>query len=128
MHRSQLCSILMDCSPDTFEAGVTFWSGALGLKAQPEHQDNPDDPYVVLEGGVNGLTFMLQKVNDTSRIHLDIETDDKEAEVRRLEALGATRVANIEGWVVMRDPADHLFCVVSAFSPDFARKAQVWND
>ena len=30
MHRSRLCSILLDCSADTMEAGVHFWQQALG--------------------------------------------------------------------------------------------------
>jgi len=34
---------------------------------------------------------MIQKVSHPSRVHLDIETDDLEAEVKRLEALGARR-------------------------------------
>src|ERR687893_210525 len=86
MHRSKLGAIMIDCSPDTMVATVRFWSGALGKAVIDSH--DPTDPYVALEGDVNGLRIELQRVNDTSRIHLDIETDDVEAEVRRLEALG----------------------------------------
>jgi hypothetical protein len=39
----------------------------------------------------------VQAVDHASRAHIDIETDDIEAEVRRLEALGATRVARSSG-------------------------------
>ena len=34
----------------------------------------------------------VQTVDHPSRVHLDIETDDIEAEVRRLEGLGAKTV------------------------------------
>ena len=45
-------------------------------------------------------------------MHLDIHTDDLEAEVARLERLGAERVRRVHGWWIMRDPAGLLFCVI----------------
>ena len=48
-----------------------------------------------------------------SRVHLDIETDDLEAEASRLERLGAKRVAFMrERWWVMEAPSGQRFCVV----------------
>ena len=79
MHRSRLCSILLDCSTDTMEAGVRFWQQALGTTVR--HADDPTSPYVTLEGGAGGLQLYLQGVHDASRIHLDIETDNVEAEI-----------------------------------------------
>jgi hypothetical protein len=32
--------------------------------------------------------------------------------VARLETLGATRVREVHGWWIMRDPAGLLFCVI----------------
>ncbi len=46
-----------------------------------------------LEAPADGPYLEVQKVSHESRIHLDIEADDKEAEARRLEALGARRIA-----------------------------------
>lgn len=125
MHRSRLCAILVDCSPSTMDATTNFWSGALGKKAK--YPADTTDPYVDFEGGTDGLIFATQRVNDTSRIHLDIETDNVEAEVQRLEKLGAERVAQVESWWVMRDPAGHLFCVVRIQSKNFEEKAQTWE-
>jgi hypothetical protein len=59
-------------------------------------------------------------------VHLDIETDDIDAEVRRLEALGARRVAQIRSWWVMEAPTGQRFCVVRRSSPDFDAKANAW--
>ena len=42
----------------------------------------------------------VPKVAHPSRVHLDIETDDIDAEVRRLEALGARRLESVKSWVV----------------------------
>ena len=62
-------------------------------------------------------------------MHLDIESDDVEAEVRRLEDLGATRVEKIDTWWVMRDPAGLLFCVVRVQQPEeFEANATEWDD
>jgi len=55
---------------------------------------------------------MVQKVDHESRVHLDIESDDVEAEVRRLEALGAKRLQAIKTWVVMEAPTGQRFCVI----------------
>jgi catechol 2,3-dioxygenase-like lactoylglutathione lyase family enzyme len=126
MHRSKLYAIMIDCSEDTFDASVDFWSGALGMA--PARPDDPSDPYVPLKGDGSPLHIMLQRVHDTSRFHLDIETDDVEAEVRRLEALGATRRAYIERWWVMRAPSGHLFCVIPPQSERSLDNATSWED
>ena len=46
------------------------------------------------------------------RVHLDIKTDDLEAEVQRLERLGATRVKKVKHWWVLEAPSGHRFCVI----------------
>lgn len=51
-----------------------------------------------------------------SRLHLDFRPDDQEAEVERLIAHGARRVDVGQGdaaWVVLADPEDNEFCVLS---------------
>jgi hypothetical protein len=59
-------------------------------------------------------------------VHLDIETDDIEAEVQRLTALGATVVERVHTWCVMEAPTGQRFCVVRAASADFSRSANQW--
>jgi hypothetical protein len=127
MHRSRLTAALLDVPDDSFEAEVTFWSGALGRPAQC---DEADLDYAQLRGLASGVSVMVQRIGGGSgaRLHLDIETDDIEAEVRRLEALGAVRVAQISSWWVMRDPAGLLFCVVRVQQPEaFAAGAIRWD-
>jgi hypothetical protein len=72
------------------------------------------------------LSIEVQKVDHPSRVHLDIETDDIEAEVRRLEGLGATRVRQVQTWWVLEAPTGQRFCVVSASSPRFEEQASRW--
>jgi hypothetical protein len=54
--------------------------------------------YVKFGNDNEELIVLAQKVPHPSRVHLDIETDDIEAEVKRLEALGARRIEKIETW------------------------------
>ena len=128
MHRSRLTAALFDVPADVYDAEVAFWSAALGCDAAVDEAD-PD--YADLEGLTSGLSLMVQQMTtdaDGGRIHLDIETDDVEAEVRRLESVGATRVEQVDTWWVMRDPAGLKFCVVRVQSPEeFEAHATVWE-
>jgi glyoxalase superfamily protein len=108
MHRSRVCNLIIDS--DNLEANLAFWSAALGV----DHWelDGPDDNYGVLKENVGGLHVELQRVPEPktakSRVHLDIETDDVDAEVVRLKGLGARRAEEHKGsrtrWWVMQDP------------------------
>jgi hypothetical protein len=69
----------------------------------------------------------VQKIIHPSRVHLDIETDDIQAEVQRLEELGARRVERIERWWVMEAPTGQRFCVVRPSRAGFEDAAKVWG-
>jgi len=128
MHRSRLTAALIDVPAELFDAEVAFWAAALGRQVGSVDETNPE--YAGLEGRSSGLEVMVQRVGEGTgaRVHLDIETDDVEAEVRRLEDLGAVRVEQNKTWRVMRDPAGLLFCVVRVQSPaEFARAATPWE-
>ena len=84
--------------------------------------------YVPLDDLRPGYHVEVQAVEHPSRVHLDIESDDIPAEVARLEALGARKVAEIKTWVVMEAPTGHRFCVIRAQTPDFERAAKTWPD
>jgi len=90
-------------------------------------ETDDDGKYVSLKGPPDEVRIMLQQVDHPSRLHLDIESDDIEAEVARLEGLGAKRLAAIRGWVVMEAPSGQRFCVVKPQRADFADNANVWS-
>lgn len=73
--------------------------------------------------GSKEITCEVQTVSHESRVHLDIETDDTEAEVKRLTALGAKEVERIKTWVVMQAPTGQRFCVVRPQTKDFPANA-----
>ena len=123
-HRSRLCAALVDAPAETFDAEWRFWAGAVGkTDAAP---DADDEDYVDLGNPIPRLQFMAQRVGAPARVHLDIETDDVDAEVARLVALGATEVERVKTWVVMKDPAGLLFCVVRPQFDDFPAGTTEW--
>lgn len=126
MHKSQLSGLLIDCQTDDLDAAADFWSQALGLERRPVPAGHEDSPYVVLKTRPNDPYVEVQKVDHPSRVHLDIESDDIEAEVARLESLGAKRIAAIKSWVVMEAPTGQRFCVVPPERANFEDEANRW--
>ena len=132
MHRSRLCHFVIDV-PD-LEDGVAFWSEALNgteeiVSEQSRHI------YRRLRLPDSEIRILLQKTGDgkagKERMHLDLETDNVEAEVRRLEALGATRwdhqaERGFDFWV-LHDPWSNEFCVLQPEFPDLLARQQPQN-
>ncbi len=126
MHRSRLGGLIIDCQTEDLEAAADFWSRALGCQTLPS--DDPEDTnYIHLKTAPNELEMEVQKVDHPSRVHIDIETDDIEAEATRLEGLGARRLQEIRGWLVMEAPTGQRFCLVKPQRSAFATEANVWD-
>jgi Glyoxalase-like domain len=82
------------------------------------------------------IRVLLQLVPDDkhskSRLHIDLETDDVEAERSRVEALGAASRTLVEErgyrfWVML-DPFGNEFCIIQAEFPDLLSDASAWHD
>jgi predicted enzyme related to lactoylglutathione lyase len=125
MHKSRLAGFIIDCNTPDLDAAATFWTQALGHKLA--HVDGDPGIYRTFDTGPSGLHIEVQKVEHPSRVHLDIETDDIEAEATRLEGLGAKKVKRFPRWWVMEAPTGQRFCVVRPQREDFAEKANVWK-
>lgn len=126
MHRSKLAGFIIDCRTDDLDGAAAFWSSALGAPPKPAASQG-GGRYVELEMRAGEVYAEVQQVEHLSRVHLDIEADDIEAEVRRLEVLGARRIADIKTWCVMEAPTGQRFCVVPVISKDFDEKARQWD-
>jgi hypothetical protein len=83
-----------------------------------------------LPHAVPGLVTAVQAVDDAARYHLDIETDDVEAETARLVALGAVERSRWLDCRTLEVPGGQLVCVIPLHSdPDeFHRAAHLWRD
>ena len=126
MHRSRLAGISIDCETDDLDGASEFWAQALGAPAK-QMADLSKSSYVALNMPAGEPSVEIQKVDHPSRVHIDIEADDVEAEVARLENLGAKRIASIRDWVVLEAPTGQRFCVVPAISAGFANRAHTWD-
>jgi predicted enzyme related to lactoylglutathione lyase len=127
MHHSRLSTLVIDCQVDDLAPAARFWSEALGKPIADLDQDG-DGKYAELRTAADEPLILLQKVEHASRVHLDIETDDLDAEVARLERLGARRIAFVrERWWVLEAPGGHRFCVVRPQRESFGPHLNRWD-
>ena len=121
--RTRLCHFVIDVSD--LDRGVAFWTEALDAVDEPLPEIS-SQVYRHLRLSGTEIAVLLQKANDKKvskeRMHLDLEADDVEAEVKRLEALGATRwdhqqERGFDFWV-MRDPWGNEFCILPSDDPN----------
>jgi len=101
-----------------------FWTAALDYVPR----DDPDDPtHIVLrprEGpGPNiSLDLWHADVQVPPKIHLDLYATDRDAEVERLKALGATAVhwskmPDDADFTILADPEGNRFCIINKAAP-----------
>jgi len=91
-----------------------FWTAALDLKVVADY----DGEYLMLKGA-GDLVVGLQRVSEPTagknRVHLDLSTKDRAAEVERLRGIGAGVVDEHQmpglAWTVLTDPDGNAFCV-----------------
>lgn len=97
-----------------------WWAEVLGWSVVFE---SLDEVVIARHGSTYpGMIFVPVPESKTgkNRIHVDLNPDDQEAEVGRLEAMGARRVEVGQSrrepparWVVMADPEGNEFCVLT---------------
>ncbi len=124
MHRSRLAGYIIDCQTDDLETAADFWSSALGYKRRGAPENGLYQPLETPDGEPY---LEVQVVDHPGRVHLDIESDDIEAEVQRLEALGARRIEEVRTWVVMEAPTGQRFCVINRGHKYFDETANCWE-
>lgn len=111
MSKRYLGAIVIDCQVEDLDAAAAFWSGVFGYEAR-SYPAPEDANYRHLDTPAGEPLILLQKVEHTSRVHLDIDAKDVESEVSRLVELGAREYARVRDFVIMEAPTGHRFCVV----------------
>jgi len=107
----QIHSFTFDCRDAAALAG--FWSAALGRPVGEGASPN----FAMLEG-TPGVMFFAVPEDKTvkNRAHLDLQSDDRDAEVKRLLALGASHHSDHDEngfqWTTLLDIEGNEFCVV----------------
>lgn len=127
MHKSRIGGIFIDHPAESFEASREFWAAAMGRDASSEDEGT----YSSLGTFGGEVVVELQKLDDDTapRVHLDVDTDDVDAEVARLEALGAKRLRSCDNgrYWQMVDPGGLVFCVIPPHTSDFDEQATRWS-
>jgi len=117
------CMAIDSNDPDKL---ARFWADVLGWRRTYEEVDEVvlEPPAGSPEDGVAPDLIFLRVPEEKSvknRLHLDLRPDDQDAEVRRVEGLGARRVSVGQGddvtWVVLADPEGNEFCILRALTP-----------
>jgi hypothetical protein len=127
-HYSRLYKVVIDVPEGDHDKELTFWREATG-QPLPQVQRYPEYHGASLPGDVFAL--LIQRLGrGPARVHLDIHTDDLEAETARLESLGARRLRLVhDHWWVMEDPAGLAFCVLPQPAGTLGdHNAQRWDD
>jgi predicted enzyme related to lactoylglutathione lyase len=131
-HRSRVCQFVIDC--DDLGEGVRFWSAALDATEEPVSEQSRS-VYRRLRLPDAEIRILLQRTQDQKtskeRMHLDLETDNVEAEVQRLTTLGAVPVDHqqergFDFWV-LRDPWGNEFCVLQPEFPELLAQRRPWS-
>jgi predicted enzyme related to lactoylglutathione lyase len=110
-NRSVVDQVCLDIPPEIWDEECAFWAEATGWElfdgGRPEFRRlrTPSE---------QPLNILLQRLDDPGGAvgaHLDLSADDREAEIRRHEALGARVARPFEGWTVMSPPAGPTYCI-----------------
>lgn len=123
MHRSRLAGFIIGCRTDNLDAAAGFWSRALGMP----QRGRDGEIYERLDASARDLQIEVQIVSHERRVHLDIGSDDVEAEVARLVDLGARRVEQVKSWWVLEAPTGQRFCVICAENLEGASGVTTWH-
>ena len=100
-----------DCADPV--ALAAFWGQALGIEEASSSDlgvmlQDPDGPWM-------WFGRVPERKAAKNRYHLDLETDELDAEIGRLERLGATTLEvhrlDFWDWNVMADPEGNEFCL-----------------
>jgi hypothetical protein len=125
VHRSRMSTVLIDTTEA--DEAAAFWAAALGVEAAPVPGE---EQFISLPGALPGLVTAVQRLDEGEpRLHVDIETDDLDAETARLRTLGATEVSRWLDCRTLRAPGGHIVCVIPVHSDraEFEAAAAVWE-
>ena len=111
-HRSLVDQVCLDIPAPSYDAECTFWArlldrpvGRSSVRAEFRH---------LVRAQGQPLRLLLQRLDDGEgpvRAHLDLATDDRDAEVARHLSLGAVPVRRTAWWTTLQDPAGLDYCV-----------------
>ena len=124
-HRVRMVQVCIDSPRSDHEEEVAFWRALLPGRWADSHL--PEFAGKWHDDAGSPIQLLFQQLDDPDgpvRAHLDLGTDDLEADVRRLPTLGATDIGPGLGWHVFLDPARHPFCMTKN-SPEQTQRRHI---
>jgi len=114
-HRSRLVQLTVDVPERLYDRELEFWRKATGWA--DEVVDAPEFHRLV-HRRESPLQLLVQRLGaddgtQQARAHLDLGTDDMDAEVGRVQSLGARVLWPGDGFVALQDPLGLPFCVTA---------------
>ena len=100
--------LFLDVPRARWEESLRFWSAATGWAVSPARGE--DDQFVTLLPPHGTPWVKLQAIDTDARIHLDLDSRDRDGEIDRALAAGARPAWVYEDVTVMRSPGGLLFC------------------
>lgn len=112
-HRSRLVQLCVDVPHQHYEAELAFWRAATGWADEPVAAP---EFHRLVHRAQSPLQLLVQRLGaddpgSRARAHLDLGSDDRAAEVARVQELGARLLWPGAGFTALRDPAGLPFCV-----------------
>lgn len=105
--------VCLDIAPELFEQEAAFWTDLTGWHRSSAGASEFDDLLPVMPSPMHALLQRTDDVGGGVRAHLDLSSDDRDDEVRRHLALGASLVRRTDGWTTLADPGGRVYCVTT---------------
>jgi predicted enzyme related to lactoylglutathione lyase len=103
----------LDLPAADFERDADFWAALTGW---PRRGQEDEFDRIAVPARLPAQ-LLLQRLDEDApdgvHAHLDLCADDRDAEVRRHQELGAELVRRTEHWTTLRDPAGFVYCVTA---------------
>ncbi|MEP6648561.1 MAG: VOC family protein [Lapillicoccus sp.] len=103
--------VCLDIPRTSFDAEAQFWSGVTGW---PHVAGGSPEFDRILPPPGQPLRILLQRTDEADgpvRTHLDLASEDRDAEVARHVGLGGRVVRRTENWTTLLDPSGRAYCV-----------------
>lgn len=112
-HTSLVDQVCLDIPPRLHDVEVAFWQTLTGWELRPSATALAEFSSLLRPPGIP-LRLLLQRLDDDApavTAHLDLATNDHDAEVDRHVGLGAEPRQRHAHWTLLRDPAGSAYCI-----------------
>jgi hypothetical protein len=111
-HHSRVSQVCLDIPAPRYDLEIQFWADTLECRAEPSSSHSEFTRILVPETFPFEILTQRLQLSREMGAHVDIGTDNRRAEVARLQREGAVVRAVREDWTVLEAPGGMSFCVL----------------